>query len=172
LQIPEADLEYLIRTLSDARSRATELAVSLGSRLGSAHRLTELASAAALDIENTLREVRNTAAATSESGSGLADLQTALHSVAQPAESFSENHAHPAPVAFSAQSGLDSEHWLSLFIDELMAKARGAGGITFESTERLLQQRKDEFLRDFLTARRMYRTYPRLFPELEGGQQT
>jgi hypothetical protein len=170
LHIPEADLEYLIRTLSDARSRATELTVSLGSRLGSAHRLTELASAASLDIENTLREVRNTAAATSASGSGLADLQTALHAVALPVDSSSQNHAEiAAPVAFSAQSGLDSEHWLSLFIDELMAKARGAGGITFESTERLLQQRKDEFLRDFLTARRMYRTYPRLFPELEGG---
>ena len=38
--------------------------------------------------------------------------------------------------------------------------------MTFERVERMLQRRKDDFLRDFLTARRMYRTYPGLFPEL------
>jgi hypothetical protein len=158
LYIPEADFEYLIRTLSEARSRATELAVSIGSRLGGEHQLTQLANAAASNIENTLREVRNSAAGDKndkpESAPGLADLQGALQSGFQPV------------AQTPAQAALDSEHWLYAFVDELMAQVRASGRITFESAERLLQQRKDEYLRDFLTARRMYRTYPHLFPEI------
>jgi hypothetical protein len=164
LYIPEADFEYLIRTLSEARSRATELAVSVGSRLGAEHQLTQLANAAATNIENTLREVRNSAADKQDSVPALAGLQGALQTETQPVA--------PAPVltppviAFEAPAGLDAEHWLHAFVDQLMAQARAPGGITFESVERLLQQRKDEFLRDFLIARRMYRTYPHLFPEI------
>ncbi len=155
MYIPEADFEYLIRTLSEARSRATELAVSIGSRLGGEHQLTQLANAAASNIENTLREVRNAAAGDKqESAPGLADLQGALQSEFQPVA------PNPAPV------GLDPEHWLHAFVDELLARARASGGISFENAERLLQQRKDEYLRDFLIARRMYRTYPQLFPEI------
>jgi hypothetical protein len=160
LYIPDADVEYLIRTLSEARSRATELAVSIGSRLGTEHRLTELANAAASSIENTLREVRNAAAVKQDSAPGLADLQSALQTGTQPVART------PVAPAFAAPAGLDAEHWLHAFVDELLAQARTPGGITFESAERLLQYRKDEFLRDFLTARRMYRAYPRLFPEL------
>jgi len=150
LYIPEADFEYLIRTLSDARSRATELAVSIGSRLGTEHRLAQLANSAAASIESTLRQVRNPAAEKLDSAIGLAEP------IASP----------PMPVSFSGGAGLDAEHWLSAFVDELLVQARSAGGITFEGVERLLQHRKDEFLRDFLTARRMYRAYPRLFPEI------
>jgi len=69
-------------------------------------------------------------------------------------------------TAFAAPAGLDAEHWLHAFVDQLLTQARASGGITFESAERLLQYRKDEFLRDFLTARRMYRAYPHLFPEI------
>ena len=158
MYIPEADFEYLIRTLSEARSRATELAVSIGSRLGGEHQLTQLANAAASNIENTLREVRNAAAGDKndkqESAPGLADLQGALQSGSQPM------------AQTSASIGLDPEHWLHAFVDELVARARASGGITFENAERLLQQRKDEYLRDFLIARRMYRAYPQLFPEI------
>jgi hypothetical protein len=157
LYIPEADFEYLIRTLSEARSRATELAVSIGSRLGTEHRLAELATAAASSIESTLREVRNAAAVKPENIAG----------VAQPVAPAQKIYASlPTVTSFSAGAGLDAEHWLSAFVDELLIRARGPGGITFESVERLLQQRKDEFLRDFLTARRMYRAYPGLFPEI------
>jgi len=167
LYIPEADFEYLIRTLSEARSRAMELAVSIGSRLGSDHRLTELANTAASNIDNTLREVRNAAAQKQVSAPGLAGLHGALQTATLPVSPTEEIH-DPAPVvtSFPSLAGLDSEHWLHAFVDELLAQARASGGITFESTERLLQQRKDEFLRDFLTARRMYRAYPRLFPEI------
>jgi hypothetical protein len=163
LYIPEADFEYLIRTLSDARSRATELAVSIGSRLGTEHRLTELASTAASNIESTLRDIRNAAAGKSESAIGLVDLQQAVQEV---------HVAAPITASFAAAAGLDTEHWLSAFVDQLLAQARTSGAISFEGVERLLQQRKDEFLRDFLTARRMYRAYPRLFPEIADATRT
>jgi hypothetical protein len=161
LYIPEADFEYLIRTLSEARSRATELAVSISSRLGADHQLNRLANAAASNIENTLREVRNAAAGKQAGSPGLSELHGALQTGTQPV-------AQPPVTAFTAPAGLDldPEHWLHAFVDELLARGRTSGGITFESVERLLQQRKDEFLRDFLTARRMYRTYPHLFPEI------
>lgn len=167
MHIPEADLEYLIRTLSEARSRATELAVSLGSRLGTDHRLTELANAASAHIENTLREVRSSAAKATAASAGLVGLQGALQPSA--GEIVPAQPIPPPPTtatAFAASAGVDREHWLSTFVDELLTQARTTGRITFEGTERLLQQRKDEFLRDFLTARRMYRAYPQLFPEL------
>jgi hypothetical protein len=168
LYIPEADFEYLIRTLSEARSRATELAVSVGSRLGAEHQLTQLANTAASNIEITLREVRNAASddKTDKQDSALGIWE--LHGAMQPETPAPAPSPAPAPevTASSAPSGLDSEHWLHAFVDELLAQARASGGITFESAERLLQLRKDEFLRDFLTARRMYRTYPRLFPEI------
>ena len=166
MYIPEADLEYLIRTLSEARSRATELAVAVGSRLGSEHRLTMLANAAAANIEATLREVRNAAAQEPVSTSGLSDLQGALQSSTQPVAPAQQIHAASGEPSFAAAAGLDSEHWLATFVDDLLHQARTTGRITFEGTERLLQQRKDEFLRDFLTARRMYRAYPQLFPEI------
>jgi len=164
LYIPEADFEYLIRTLSEARSRATELAVSIGSRLGSEHQLTQLANAAASNIENTLRDIRNAAAQKQDSAPGLVDLHGALQAGTEKVPQT------PVPVpmtlAFASPAGLDSEHWLHAFVDELVAQARSMGGMSFERAERLLQLRKDEFLRDFLTARRMYRTYPHLFPEI------
>jgi hypothetical protein len=167
LYIPEADFEYLIRTLSEARSRASELAVAIGSRLGSEHRLTELANAAASNIDNTLREVRNAAEQKQASTSGLAGLQGALQTETRPLTPVPEIHAsEPVPTTFASGAGLDAEHWLNAFVHELLAQARTSSGITFEAAERLLQHRKDEFLRDFLTARRMYRTYPRLFPEI------
>jgi hypothetical protein len=55
-----------------------------------------------------------------------------------------------------------------MFVNDLTSQTRNSGGVTFEVAERLLQQRKDDFLRDFLIARRMYRTYPHLFPEIQG----
>jgi hypothetical protein len=55
-----------------------------------------------------------------------------------------------------------------MFVEDLAAQLRGSGGVSSEIAERLLQQRKDDFLRDFLIARRMYRTYPHMFPEISG----
>ena len=54
----ESDLEYLIRTLSEARSRATELTVAVRARAGADHRLSNLGNSAVSNIEKLLREVR------------------------------------------------------------------------------------------------------------------
>jgi hypothetical protein len=181
LYIPEADFEHLIRTLSEARSRATELAASIGARLGSEHRLAELANAASSRVENMLREVRASATESTDTAGGLTDLQDALQTETQPvAPTTAENQPVHMPTgtqvmaSFAAQAGLEPEHWLPMFVEDLTSQARASGGITFETAERLLQQRKDDFLRDFLVARRMYRTYPNLFPEIRdevGPQQ-
>jgi len=174
LYIPEADFEYLIRTLSEARSRATELAASIGSRLGSDHRLAELAYAASSRIETMLREVRTSAMEKPDSSTGLADLQGALQIGTQPVTLTPVNPSEENPTgmpgseSFAAHAGLEREHWLPMFVEDLTSQLRASGAITFEVAERLLQQRKDDFLRDFLIARRMYRTYPQLFPELRG----
>ena len=174
MHIPEADFEDLIRTLSEARSRATELAASIGARLGTEHRLAELANAASWKIEHMLREVRTSAAENQTTGSGLAELQGALQAETKPVTPTPLSPSEHIPTgmeamaSFAAQAGLESEHWLSMFVDDLTSQLRTSGGITFELAERLLQQRKDDFLRDFLVARRMYRTYPHLFPEIQG----
>jgi hypothetical protein len=173
LHIPEADFEQLIRTLSEARSRATELAASIGARLGSEHRLAELANAAALKVENMLREVRASATESLFTAGGLAELQVALQPEMQPVTPTPPNPSDHMPTgvqavsSFAAQAGLEPEHWLPMFVEDLTSQLRTSGGITFEVAERLLQQRKDDFLRDFLIARRMYRAYPRLFPEIQ-----
>jgi len=174
LRIPEADFEHLIRTLSEARSRATELAASISARLGPDHRLAELANAAASRVENMLREIQIFATTGTVTTAGLADLHGALQSESQPvtpAPVIPSEHVPTemqATASFAMQAGLEPEHWLPMFVHDLISQVRASGGITFEVAERLLQQRKDDFLRDFLIARRMYRTYPKLFPEIQG----
>jgi len=69
-----------------------------------------------------------------------------------------------------AGAGLDSEHWLVAFMEDLLAQFRGSGEINFEDVQRLLQQREQTFLKDLETAQRMYRTYPRLFQEESSDQ--
>jgi hypothetical protein len=173
LYIPEADIEYLIRILSEARSRATELTASIGARLGADHRLAELAATASAKIENTLRQVRISATESSDTGIGLAQLEggmrTGLQAVTPTPVNSSENirTGVQAMASFAAQAGLEPEHWFPMFVNDLVSQIRTSGGISFETAERFLQQRKDDFLRDFLIARRMYRTYPQLFPELQ-----
>jgi hypothetical protein len=174
LHIPEADFERLIRVLSEARSRATELAASIGARLGSEHRLAELATAASSKIEGMLQDVRLSATETFNPTGGLAELQGALQTEMRPVTPTPANPSEHIPTgvqamaSIAAQAGLEPEHWLPMFVNDLIARQRESGSINFEVAERLLQQRKDDFLRDFLIARRMYRTYPRLFPELQG----
>jgi hypothetical protein len=174
LYIPEADFERLIRTLSEARSRASELAASISARLGTEHRLAELANAASLKIESMLREVKASAMENPNTGGGLADLQGALQNEMQAVTPTPVNPSEHIPTgrqamaAFATQTEIEPEHWLPMFVEDLTSQLRTSGGITFEVAERLLQQRKDAFLRDFLIARRMYRTYPHLFPEIQG----
>ena len=136
----ESDFEYLIRTLSEARSRATELTVAVRARVGADHRLADLGHSAVSNIEKLLREVRVLALDQAHSN--------------QPALS-----AEPSPRVDTIRS----EHWLPSFIDELIAFSGTPDEVSFEAVERLLQQHKANFLRDLETARRMYRVYPHLF---------
>ena len=174
MYIPEADFEHLIRPLSEARSRATELAASIGARLGAEHRLAELANDASSRIENMLREVRVAATEGTDNAGGLAGLQGALQAETQPVTPGPADAPQHTPAKvqamtlFASEAGLEPEHWLPIFVKDLISQLKTPGGVTFEVAERLLQQRKDDFLRDFLVARRMYRTYPQLFPEIRG----
>jgi len=121
-----------------------------------------------------MREVRVSVTENLANVGGLAELQEILQTetksvtptpINPPEHITKEVHAM---AAFAPQLGLvEPEHWLPMFVEDLTAQLRTAGGITFEVAERLLQQRKDDFLRDFLVARRMYRTYPHLFPEIQ-----
>jgi hypothetical protein len=143
----ESDFEYLFRTLSEARSRATELTVAVGARAGAEHRLADLGHSAVSNIEKLLREVRVLALDQSESSTPVPP-------------------AAPIPPAATISPGpaVRSEHWLQSLIDELVAYSRGPIEVSFETVERLVQQRKQAFLKDLETARRMYRVYPHLFP--------
>jgi hypothetical protein len=136
----ESDLEYLIRTLSDARSRATELTVAVRARAGVDHPLADLGHSAVSSIEKLLREVRVLA---------LERIQ----------------YETPAPAAASTPSAVvpASEHWLQSFIGDLIGRSRAADEVSFETVEGLLQQYKQTFRKDLETARRMYRVYPHLF---------
>jgi len=136
----ESDFEYLIRTLSEARSRATELTVAVRSRTGTDPRLADLGNCAVSNIEKLLREVRVLAVDQTQSGTPV-----------------------PAPDPAPRAAAVRSEHWLQYLIDELVGYLRAPGEVSFETVERLLQQRKQAFLEDLETARRMYRTYPHLF---------
>ena len=72
--------------------------------------------------------------------------------------------------AFSLSGvGVEPEHWLIAFMGDLFAQFHASDEISFEATQRLLQQHEQAFLKDLETARRMYRTYPHLFPE-EGSR--
>jgi len=62
-------------------------------------------------------------------------------------------------------AGFESEHWMLGFLEELLAQFRTSGDVSFDAVQRLLRQHEQSFLRDLETARRMYRTYPRLFQE-------
>jgi hypothetical protein len=137
----ESDFEYLFRTLSEARSRATELTVAVRARAGTDHRIADLGSSAVSNIEKLLREVRVLALDQSESSTPVPP-------------------AAPVPAA----PAIRSEHWLQSLIDELVAISRAPMDASFETVERLVQQRKQAFLMDLETARRMYRVYPHLFP--------
>jgi hypothetical protein len=137
----ESDFEYLFRTLSDARSRATELTVAVRARAGADHRLADLGESAVSNIEKLLRDVR-------------------VLALDQTKSSASVPPAQPIPPPATVRS----EHWLQSLIEELVAISHTPMDVSFETVERLVQQHKQAFLKDLETARRMYRVYPHLFP--------
>jgi hypothetical protein len=77
---------------------------------------------------------------------------------------------HTGALSLSG-AGIDPEHWLLAFMEDLLTQFRASDEINFEATQRLLRQHEQAFLKDLETARRMYRTYPHLFQE-ESSQPT
>ena len=126
----------------DFPTAISELAVAVRARAGVDHRLADLGHSAVSNIEKLLREVRV-----------LAKDQIQYNTPA--------SAAAPSPTPMAAPQ---SEHWLQLFISDLIGRSRAADEVSFETVERLLQQYKCTFLKDLETARRMYRVYPLLFP--------
>jgi hypothetical protein len=162
----DADIEYLVRALSEARSRATEITVSVRARVGVEHKLGELGNSAVSRIEMLLQEIRKFAVSDSDGGTGPVKAV----SMAVPAK---EGNAQIEPVAPSA-APLSPEwlplerdqggHWLHSFISEITERYCASGRITFEAVEEALRRHKQTVAKDIETTRRMYRTYPRLFP--------
>jgi hypothetical protein len=134
----ESDLEYLIRTLSDVGSRATELTVAVRARTGVDHPLADLGQTAVSRIEKLLREVRVLATERIQ-------------------------YDTPATASTPLATAVTSEHWLQSFIGDLIGRSRAPDEVSFETVEGLLRQYKQTFLKDLETARRMYRVYPHLF---------
>lgn len=156
----EADYEYLIHTLTEARFRAAEIAVAVRARVGVDHKLAQLGNIAVGRIEGVLGDVRKLAAENEGGRSRFVAPAERKAAIVLP-EPIPQT---PSP-AFTLPSGLGPDHWLHGFLKDLLAHIRVSNGITFEGAEKLLQQRKAAFLKDAETARRMMRTYPQLFSE-------
>ena len=165
----EADYEYLLRTLSQARSRATEIAIAVRGHADVDHRLSELGNSAVSQIESVLRDVRRVAAEESDAVHP-GEVRPAGEAEAKPPIGPAKSTVVPlAPSAPAAD--LASEHWFPAFVEELLERYRAAGGITFEIVELVLQERKEAFLKDLEIARRMRRTYPHLFQATPAQQR-
>lgn len=159
----EADYEYLLRALSEARSRATEIAVAVRGHVGVEHRLSELGNSAVSQIESVLRDMRRVASEESETVNSE-DVRPAPKAERKAATGAAKETAGTfAPSAQAADLG--AQHWFPAFVNEFLERYQVAGGITFEIVERVLEERKEAFVKDLEIARRMHRTYPQLFQE-------
>lgn len=160
MRLSEADFEYLIHTLSEARFRAAEIAVSVRARVGVDHKLAQLGNIAVSRIEGVLGDIRKLALEQEGGRSRIVATPERKGAIVLP----EPNPQLPAS-GFTLPSGLGPDHWLHGFLKDLLAQIRVSNGITFEGAEKLLQQRKAIFLKDAEIARRMVRTYPQLFGE-------
>jgi len=165
LRITEADYEYLLHTLSEARSRATEIAASIGARVGRDHPLAQLANDAAVKVESVLRGVQRNVADPVEASPKVFEISSGAPAI--PPSSLPEPATMDALpwASLSRESGLGPEHWVSHFVEDLMQEIHSSGAITFDTAGRLLEQHRQTFERDLAIARRMVRTYPHLFTE-------
>jgi hypothetical protein len=162
MRMTEADYEYLIHTLSEARSRATEIAVGVRARAGADHNLAKIGDDAVAKIESLLNIMRLQAAERPEPGPRLArdaERKPALRTI--------DKAAPPAAAGqFALPSNIGPEHWLNEFLRDVFRELGTRGNVSIENVDRMWKYRRDAFVRDRETARRMVRTYPELFGEL------
>jgi hypothetical protein len=124
--------------------------------------LAELGNSAVSQIEALLREIRRVATDEFEA-STIADARTALPP--QPGPSTARVESSVSSVSPPAQANVASEHWFPVFIDDLLEAFQSSGRISFETVEGLLHERKEAFMKDLETTRKMYREYPHLFKD-------
>jgi hypothetical protein len=160
MRMTDADLEYLVRALSEARSRATEITVSVRARVGVEHQLGGLGNSVVSKIERLLDEVRRYAVSDSETSA--APVEAPPIATAQIAPILP--HASPPSAESLSSVGDEAGHWLHAFISDITENFRASSRITFATVEESLRRHKLAFTKDLEIARRMYRTYPLLFP--------
>ena len=56
---------------------------------------------------------------------------------------------------------INSEHWLAMYVSDLLSAHDLSDGIDFKTAEQLLSAEKAEYEKDLATARRMLRIYGR-----------
>jgi hypothetical protein len=56
---------------------------------------------------------------------------------------------------------INSEHWLAMYVSDLLSAHELSDGIDFHTAEQLLSAEKQEFEKDLALARRMLRIYGR-----------
>jgi hypothetical protein len=64
---------------------------------------------------------------------------------------------------------INSEHWLAMYVSDLLSAHDMSDGIDFKTAEQLLSAEKEEFEKDLVIARRVLRIYGRKV--LEEGLQ-
>jgi len=159
----EADYEYLIHTLSETRSRATEIAVGVRARAGADHKLAKLADDTIAKIESLFNAVRLINAEKPGTGPRLArepERKAPLRTLEKVAS------VPPSADGFALPPGIGPEHWLYEFLRDVFRELGARGAVSVENVDRMWKYRRDCFVRDRETARRMVRTYPELFGEL------
>ncbi len=161
MPVTETDYAYLFQTLSEARARATEISQAVHSRVGAGHRLSELGNSAVAQIENLLRQIRRVAA---DAPGGLPEQIPTFSQPETKRPAAPPERVNPSTGAVGPAS---PQHWFPGFVNDLLEQFEVSGEISFEAVERALSKRKEAFLKDLEVTRRMYRTYPQLFQDLE-----
>ena len=170
MRITEADYEYLLHTLSDARSRATEIVASVSARVGREHPLAKLATSVASNVEGVLRGVQRNAADPVEAAPKVFEISSGAPAASSVTSASAPNPIEERPWApFTHETGLGPEHWVSQFVDDLMREVRASGAITFDIAGRILEHHQQTFEHDLAVARRMVRNYPHFFIEELGN---
>ena len=163
MRMTEADFEYLMHTLSEARSRATEIALGVRARAGADHQVTKLGDEAVSKVESLVDALKTLVAERPEPGPRLAREPERK----PPVRTLEKVAPAPAPASgFALPPSIGPEHWLNEFLRDIFREVGARGTVSIENVDRLWKHRRDCFVRDRETARRMVRTYPELFGEL------
>ena len=110
-----------------------------------------------------LREVRANATGNFETAGGLAELQGALTTETQSETPAGGNPSELMPTgvqamiaSLAAQAGLEPEHWLPMFVEDLTSQLRASGDLTIGPQEFAVDRLKFEFDRKTIEGRIAY----------------